>query len=183
MRNRRHVQVATALVFGLTIAACGASAKPSASASGKGSPLAFARCMRTHGVTNFPDPTPGGGGGVQIRVGSGVNPFSPTFRSAQTACRKLLPGGGPPSGHASAQARALMLRTSECMRAHGISGFPDPTTTPPSSPAGYSAVMGRGGAFIAIPRTIDVRSPAFMQAASACGFGPKGARINDTSRP
>lgn len=175
MRNRPDLGVATALVCGLTIAACGSSGKPQAVASGKGSPLAFAQCMRAHGVTNFPDPSAGaGGGGVKIQIGSGIDPLSPAFRSAQTACRKLLPGGGPPGGHASAQARAQMLQTSECMRAHGISGFPDPTTTPPSSPAGNSAVIGRGGAFLVIPSAINMQSPAFRQAASGCGFGPRG---------
>jgi hypothetical protein len=59
---------------------------------------------------------------------------------------------------------------SECMRAHGISDFPDPTLSPPSNPAGYGLALGRDGVFIAIPKTIDVRSPAFKQAAAACGF-------------
>jgi hypothetical protein len=173
VRNR-HRHIAITLASGLLIAACGSSGKPSSATSGGDPLLNLARCMRAHGVPNFPDPTPGGGG-VQIQAGSGVNPFSPAFKNAQTACRKFLPGGGPPSRHASAQAKAEMLRTSECMRAHGISGFPDPTTTPPSSPAGYSVVMGRGGAFLAIPSTIDVQSPAFTQAAAACGFGPRRA--------
>ena len=51
-----------------------------------------------------------------------------------------------------------MLATSECMRAHGVSGFPDPTTSPPSRPADFSIAMGRGGAFLAVPRTIDINS-------------------------
>lgn len=67
-----------------------------------------------------------------------------------------------------------MLTISECMRAHGLSGFPDPTTTPPSSPAGYSGVIGRNGVFFAIPTTIDIRSPAVSQAATACHLGGPG---------
>ncbi len=47
--------------------------------------LAFARCMRTHGVANFPDP--GGGGPVKIAGGpNGINPQAPGFRQAVTAC-------------------------------------------------------------------------------------------------
>jgi hypothetical protein len=60
------------------------------------------------------------------------------------------------------------------MRAHGISGFPDPTTTPPSNPSDYSAVMGHNGVWLAVPNSIDPQSPAFKQAAAACNFGPKG---------
>jgi hypothetical protein len=60
------------------------------------------------------------------------------------------------------------------MRAHGISGFPDPTTTPPSNPSAYSEVLGRNGVWLAVPNSIDPRSPAFTHAATACNFGPKG---------
>lgn len=130
--------------------------------------------MRAHGVPNFPDPKPGGGG-IEIPDSSGIKPFSPAFKSAQNSCHKLLPGGGPTSGHPSAQAKAQMLAISQCMRRHGITDFPDPTLAPPSSPDGYSAVLGRDGVFIAIPQTVDTRSPAFKQAANTCGFG---ARVN-----
>lgn len=78
-------------------------------------------------------------------------------------------GGGPPTGPPSAQAKLAALKISECMRRHGISDFPDPTLKPPSSPAGYSEVSDRGGVVLAIPSTIDVQSPAYQQAANACG--------------
>ena len=59
------------------------------------------------------------------------------------------------------------------MRKHGISGFPDPSTSPPSNPAGNSAIIGSGGYYLAIPKSIDTSSPAFEQAAAACNFGPE----------
>jgi len=65
-----------------------------------------------------------------------------------------------------------MLEVTACMREHGISGFPDPSTSPPSNPAGNSAIVGSGGYFLAIPKSIDTSSPAFEQAAAACDFGP-----------
>jgi len=176
-------RLALILVCGLGIAACGSSSSSSdnpakdAAAKGYSQGLAFSKCMRAHGLSNFPDPG-SSGGGIQIRIGpnSGVNPQSPAFQSAQAACKHLLPGGGPGSGPPSAQVRAQMLQISKCMRAHGVSGFPDPTTTPPSGPSGYSAVMGRNGVFLAIPNSIDTQSPAFKQAAAACNFGPPGGR-------
>jgi hypothetical protein len=169
-------RLALILVCGLGIAACGSSSHsdPKNTAKGYAQALAFSNCMRAHGVSNYPDPTTSGGG-VQISIGanSGVNTESPAFHSAQRSCTHLLPGGGPGSGPASPQAMAQALRVSQCMRAHGISGFPDPTTRQPSNPSDYSAVMGHNGVWLAIPNSINPQSPAFEQAATACGFGPK----------
>lgn len=55
--------------------------------------LRFARCMRSHGVPNFPDPkvtTGTNGNGVVDLRGSGLKFQSPAFKAAGTAC-----GGGP----------------------------------------------------------------------------------------
>ena len=121
--------------------------------------------MRANGVPNFPDPS--GGGGIQLSASSGINPASPAFKAAQSKCRHLLPGGGPPTGPPSAQAKLAVLKISECMRSHGISGFPDPTLKAPSNPTGYSEIEDRGGVVLAIPSTIDVQSPAYQKAAPA----------------
>jgi hypothetical protein len=169
--SRRLITAAVAVLgCGLALAACGGSS--SKSGTGDAAPsharfLAFSQCMRAHGLPNFPDPS--AQGGIQITAGSGLNPFSPAFRSAQSACRKLLPGGGP-GGKPSPQAKAQMLAISVCMRAHGITGFPDPTTTPPSGPGGFSQVIGRDGVFLTVPKTINVNSPAYQRAANVCHF-------------
>jgi hypothetical protein len=168
---------------GLLIAACGSSSNPTADAGKGGYPqaLAFSRCMRAHGLPNFPDPSTNGRG-IQLSVGpsSGVNPQAPAFQAAQKACGRLLPGGGPSSRHPSAQDKAQMLQVSQCMRRHGITDFPDPTTTQPSDPRRFGMAIGRDGVFLAIPNSIDVQSPAFKQAAAACNFGPKGAPLPPT---
>ncbi len=154
-----------ACVVGL--AACGSSSSnaSSATASRVAQLIAFAGCMRSHGVPNFPDPT--SGGGIHFEASSGINPFSPSFRAARAGCGRLFPGGGP-SAHASEQTRQAMVAQSECMRSHGVTGFPDPTLTPPTSVGGDRSVIGRDGVFLAIPNTIDVNSPAFKQAAAVC---------------
>jgi hypothetical protein len=160
----------TVIACAVALAACGSSKPQTAAGSSRaGQGIRFADCMRSHGVPNFPDPS-GGGGGIQIQIGSGINPHSPAFQAAQQACRKLMPGGGPRTGHPSEQVKNQMLQTSVCMRQHGISGFPDPTVSPPPGIAGFSQVIGRGGVFLAIPSTIDTRSPAFKQAAATCRF-------------
>lgn len=65
-----------------------------------------------------------------------------------------------------------MLKFSECMRTHGVSGFPDPTSTPPSDLGNYKLTVRRGGTYLAIPYTINTASPTYKQAAAACRFGP-----------
>jgi hypothetical protein len=50
--------------------------------------LKFVRCMRSHGVKDFPDPSSGGAVVMQ-----GIDPQSPQFQSAMQSCRKLLPAG------------------------------------------------------------------------------------------
>ena len=70
----------------------------------------FSRCMRAHGLRDFPDPSSGssGSGGITIQGGGGpssdLSPDSPAFQRAQKACGNLLPGkagqsGGAVSGH------------------------------------------------------------------------------------
>jgi hypothetical protein len=163
-----------ALGCAVAMAACGGSANDSTVTGSSASPSAtaafvkFSACMRGHGVPNFPDPS--GGGGIQISSSSGIDVDSPAFKAAQSRCRHLLPGGGPPTGPPSPQAKLAALKISQCMRRHGISDFPDPTTKLPSSPAGYGEVLDRGGAVLAVPSTINVQSPAYRQAGAACGF-------------
>jgi hypothetical protein len=65
----------------------------------------------------------------------------------------------------------LMLQFSRCMRAHGVTAFPDPTTTPVGLRSGYFTVRS-GGVYLAIPDTIKRASPTYQQAARACRFGP-----------
>jgi hypothetical protein len=45
-------------------------------------------------MPGFPDPVVNSGG-VELHGPAGLKPNSPQFQSAQQACRKLLPGGGP----------------------------------------------------------------------------------------
>jgi hypothetical protein len=155
----------------LPLAACGSSgsngsgtnASASAAPGNYSQSLQFASCMRSHGVPNFPDPKANGHGGmlIQSTPGStkvnGVTVNGPGFQSAMQACRSKLPNGGKPTP-LSASRRNQMLGFSRCMRAHGISGFPDPS-------------FGGGGVQLQLSRTsgIDPRSPAFQAAQRACG--------------
>lgn len=55
--------------------------------------LNFSRCMRAHGVPNFPDPQ-FSGGGIRIQGGPGLDKNSPNMQAAFRACHSILPGIG-----------------------------------------------------------------------------------------
>ena len=156
-RRLRRAAAIAAVAAAVAIAAAACSALP-------GSPngsvkyqeaLAFSRCMRAHGVPNFPDP----GSNGQIK-GNGIDRNSPRVRSAADACQSVLPGGNPAAQLAQAGTQAV--RFSRCMRAHGILNFPDPSVK--SNGSGISVTIrmkaGTGG--------IDPHSPQFQAAQHAC---------------
>ncbi|HUB75527.1 MAG TPA: hypothetical protein VL977_00655 [Solirubrobacteraceae bacterium] len=113
--------------------------------------IAFASCMRAHGVPGFPDPT-ATGAALPPAARTGLDKRSPTFQAAQRACARLATALAALKPRKSV---ASQLRSAECMRAHGVAGFPDPLP---------------GGGFD-IPATLDTHAPAFRAAARACGAG------------
>jgi hypothetical protein len=138
------------------------------------SAVAYARCMRSNGVPNFPDPSPGGG--FLFHASRGLI-SSPLFKAAQAKCQKLLPGGGLPGGPGSeppsAQTLARFLRIARCMRQRGVYDFPDPRTSVPSDPfgsGGAGVISDIEGVILIFPSTIDQQSPQFTRAAAACAF-------------
>ena len=61
--------------------------------------MAYAKCMREHGITKFPDPDSNGG----LDIGkAGLKPDDPAFKQADQACAAVRPqqgnGGGGAGG-------------------------------------------------------------------------------------
>jgi hypothetical protein len=113
--------VAAIAVLVLSLTACGSS--PSHASGPVGSKaVAFSRCMRTHGVADFPDPTSGAGVPKVTPQQVGVSDFR--FQAAQRACAPLLQ---PPQAQIP-QIMTGLLNFARCMRSHGIPNWPDPTT-------------------------------------------------------
>lgn len=181
--RRRHGGIA-ALATATLIAACGSNSPGSSGASASSNRaqarrdgLSFARCMRSHGVPRFPDPTPNSGA-IDLNA-AGINASSAAFTAAQAACKGLQPLKHVPSRPPTAQAYARLLHWTRCLREHGISGLPDPKPDPPPAPgsaetAGIGTLMGDGGYWVGIPATIDAHSPAFARLSTACGESPGG---------
>jgi hypothetical protein len=98
--------------------------------------IAYSHCMRSHGVPNFPDP---GSNGAFPKVSAqqlGVS--STVLQAAQNDCRYLLPNGG--SGPSETQTQQIlhgMLKFAQCMRAHGVSAWPDPVLDAGGNPEFY----------------------------------------------
>jgi hypothetical protein len=124
------------------ISACGSSAPAgsgSGSSGGGGDPTAtahekgvkFAECMRRNGVSKFPDP--GASGKLTIDAvanGSSLDPSTPAFKQAISACKDLEPAGFTGGKRSSAQQSAA-LTFARCIRANGVPDFPDPIPNGP----------------------------------------------------
>ncbi len=151
-----------------------ASSSGSSWPSGGSGTLAFAACMRASGVPNFPDPQPESG--ELFEIPAGANPAAPAFRAARAKCQKLLPNrGGPGSGPPpSDQTLAKLLRIAVCMRQHRVPQFPDPRTSVPANPTGIQEITNFDGAILLVPTTINLQSPAYKQALTACDAPPLG---------
>lgn len=54
--------------------------------------LKFARCMRGHGLPDYPDPTVNGQGVSENLNAAGMDPNSPLFQDAFRACQHVAPG-------------------------------------------------------------------------------------------
>jgi hypothetical protein len=134
--------IATA-ALALLAAACGSS--PSSTGSGSSSTagrsanssnaggsanaqlVAFSRCVRSHGVANFPDPQ-AGASNAKFPSAQRLGVSSSQLSTAETACQRLLPVGIDDQ-FSPAEVQLLlrgMLPFSSCMRSHGVPNFPDP---------------------------------------------------------
>jgi hypothetical protein len=102
-RFRLDALTAVAVCILVLVAACGGSSGTSGSGSAKpptlqsmtSKALAYAQCMRSHGISNYP--AVNNGRNIQIGPGpsSGIDTHSARFKAAQKDCYPLLPNGGP----------------------------------------------------------------------------------------
>jgi len=119
--------------------------------------IQFSACIRAHGVPDFPDPN---AQGVFSLSGSDASlPQAPQFQAASKVCRSETHlHTAPASAAQQAERLAQLLKYSQCMRSHGVTNFPDPTTFG----GGVSLRVNAG------PGGVDASSPIFQSAQSAC---------------
>jgi hypothetical protein len=114
--------------------------------------LAYSQCMRTNGLPGFPDPSSSGKPRFPTAQQLGVS--GSRFQAAESSCQHLQPGGGGPTQAQVQQYRDSMLIYARCMRAHGISNFPDPDS--------------RGHVNVGPGTGVDVNTPQFQAAYRVC---------------
>jgi hypothetical protein len=138
----------------------GASAAPSASMSPQDAALAFAQCMREHGI-DMPDPQfDENGGKVQFGFSAGDKVGDKQkMEDAQEACQHFLDAASFGKGNAQLDPaeQDKILAFAKCMRDHGID-FPDPQF----SDGGMVKVGGDNGP------NFDPKSKEFQDAQQAC---------------
>jgi hypothetical protein len=134
----------------------GSSSKTTSAAdSAQQSGIAYAQCMRAHGVTNYPDNAiTTSGGATKVNLPSGIT-SNPDYKSASQACQSKLPkganGGGASGGSSNVNA---VIKFANCMRSHGVTNFPEPNSS------GQEIISGSGG--------VDPNSPTYQSAMTAC---------------
>ncbi len=156
-RKLRPTAALALIAMAALLSACGSSSSgPADTGSTSGAPagaqkgVKFAECMRSNGVSQFPDPS--GSGKLTIDAvanGSSLDPNTPAFKQAISACKNLEPAGFMGSKRTSQQQQAG-LRFAQCIRENGVKDFPDPLPDGPlidtnripstSEPAGMSAL-------------------------------------------
>jgi hypothetical protein len=153
-----------ALLLAPIAAGCGSNKPTTSTGTASANPdvtaaYAYARCMRGHGVPNFPDPHVSISGN-HGSVGFAVNPSetgSPKWGSAQKTCSKILPA---PTGNKSARhdgpSKQVLLAFARCMRSKGIHDFPDPDA---QGQLPLPTVVAAG---------VDIHSRQFLDAATSC---------------
>ncbi len=129
--------------------------------------LKYSRCMRSHGISDFPDPSSNGSISISVQPGSDLNPHSPRFQAAQNACMSLL--GNKLTSAEKAAANAKALKYSQCMRAHGVSDFPDP-----NGQGTLVIQLGTGG--------LDPNTATFKAAQRACQNLDNGFNTNENNQ-
>jgi hypothetical protein len=166
--HRAGVLAVMACIALLTVAcggsssSTGSSGTPNAGATPASSQqaVAFAQCMRAHGVTRFPDP-----GAVSGPIDSSQLGVSDSqYQAAKSACNSVAPSSGQHAALSTAQEQnvlAQLLTFAKCMRSHGVPDFPDPN-------AASTIWGGSGGMLFNVPSSINPNSPQFTTAENAC---------------
>ena len=97
--------------IGSTTTQTGSSSNPPVASAQNGA-VAFARCMRSHRVPNWPDPNSSGGFDKSRLTPQQLGAGSSQVQAAQSACQHLLPNGGRAEPGRAAADKAQALRFS-----------------------------------------------------------------------
>jgi hypothetical protein len=172
-RARTAIAVASVAILA---AGCGSSG-PAPSTPTTPSQIALAakytKCLRQHGLSNFPDPkaiTENGTPTVTIAFPAGST-NAPQFGAATGACNHLYPRQNQGGNRIVApDGPAHMLAFARCVRRHGVADFPDPPTPgsgthqgPPFAGVNWRSPTVQAGAKACIPASHGVITPELLK--------------------
>lgn len=107
----------------------GSGGSPSATGSANSKALAYARCVRSHGVPSFPDPN--SAGEFNKTTVARLAASNSQYQTASQTCSHLLPNSSGPTVAEVRQEWNGMASFARCIRSHGVPNWPDPTPYPP----------------------------------------------------
>ena len=156
---------ALAIAAATMIAGCGSSSSSSGSQPAQAQvqqeeqdAVRFADCMRSSGVSNFPDPE---SSPREFKFALALTPPTPRPRHSSVRTRPAITCCRAPADRARARHRAgaqiaADLAFARCLRSHGFPSFPDPSSTGQLT---HEMVASAG---------INLHQPAAVRAADTC---------------
>jgi hypothetical protein len=177
-RPRRAGLLAATAGIALLASACGGTSTAGADTFVGGTytqSAAFAKCMRAHGVPQFP--APDGQGNFSNSQIESITQDNPQARNAFADCDSLLPNEG--TGLSVTQLQNMQqqnlrnaVKAAHCMRAHGIEDFPDPDGSTQESGVNWQPVQSA----IQSGR-VNTSTPSYEAAYDACSGKRVGGPI------
>lgn len=157
MKKRRSLLAIPAVTLTLAMGAvgCGGDGGENSEAS----PIKYSQCMRSEGVSWYPDPQPNG----DMIASEPPDSDHQKLKAAEQACRKYNPINE--ANAISSEDLAKLRKISQCMREKGIANYPDPDTN--------------GAVNIDKSSGISPNDPTFKKAMDECKkFGPAAVQGN-----
>jgi hypothetical protein len=124
MTHVREIVAAGLVLPALVLTACTSRASGTHVASTpQDGAVSFAQCMRSNGVSNWPDPDSRGAFDKTRITTQQLGVSSSKLQAAQNTCQHLLPAASITQQRLNG---AQALQFSQCVRSHGVPNFPDP---------------------------------------------------------
>lgn len=177
-RRPRRAGLLAATAGMAVLTACGGTSTAGADTFAGGTytqSVAFANCMRSHGVPQFP--APDGRGNFNNSQVESITQDDPQARNAFSDCDSLLPNEG--TGLSVTQLQDMQqqnlrnaVKAASCMRAHGIENFPDPAGSTQDSGVNWAPV-----ATAELAGGFSTSTPSYEAAYDACSGKRVGGPI------
>ena len=178
--HRRLVDIITAAVViaivavALPMAALASQPSSNSPSTSTQKALAFAHCMRSHGVQRWPDPGANGQFDKRKTTLQMLGVSQSLLQTAVGHCQHLLPTNGQSAQAQNRQVLDVLLNFARCVRAHGVPNWPDPLAeSDPGQPGTPGFPRSMPGINLSAPKVKDAMATCQHLMASI-GYGSGG---------